>query len=128
VVDFLRQIFPQLMNLVGFSMAGVVAMMLAVSAYPFPASETLLWFGWVVLVLAILTSLSVFVGINRNPILSMITGTEPGHFNWDSAFTLHLLMFGIIPVLTLLGAQYPHALSGTFSWIGALFGSGAGGM
>ena len=36
VVEFLRTVFPQMMNLAGFGMVSVLAMMLALSAYPFP--------------------------------------------------------------------------------------------
>lgn len=102
-------------------------MMLAVSVYPFPAHDTLLWVGWTVLLATVFISLYVFIGINRNPILSMITGTDPGQFNWDSTFTMHLLFFAVIPVLTLLGAQYPHALAGMLSWIGSVFGGSSSG-
>ncbi len=124
VCDFVRHVFPHLINMVGFAMPAVLAMMLAVSVYPFPAHDTLLWVGWTVLLVTIFISLYVFIGINRDPILSMFSGTDPGQFNWDSTFTMHLLLFAVIPVLTLLGAQYPHALAGTFSWIGSVFGGG----
>jgi hypothetical protein len=125
VVDFIRHVMPHLINLVGFAMPAVLAMVLAVSVYPFPAHDTLLWVSWGVLLATIALTLYVFVSINRNPILSMITGTEPGQFNWDSAFTVHFLLFAVIPILTLLGAQYPHALSGGLSWIGSVFGGGS---
>jgi hypothetical protein len=82
--------------------------------------------SWTVLLSAVAVSISVFVGINRSRVISMLYGTTPGRFNWDSAFTTHLLMLGVIPILTLLGAQYPHALGGMFSWIGGIFGSSTG--
>jgi hypothetical protein len=56
----------------------------------------------------------------------MLYGTTPGRFNWDSAFTMHLLTLGVVPILTLLGAQYPHALGGIFSWVGGIFGNASG--
>jgi hypothetical protein len=124
VGDFVRHVFPHLMNLVGFAMPAVLGMMLAVSAYPFPAHDTLLWVGWTVLLTTIVISLYVFIGINRDPILSMFSGTDPGQFNWDSTFTMHLVLFAVIPILALLGAQFPHALVGAFSWIGSIFGGG----
>jgi hypothetical protein len=122
VVDFLRQVFPQLLNLAGFSMVGALAMTLAVSRYPFPGRDTLLWFSWLVLLSVIVTLLSIFIQMNRDRVLSMLTGSNPGRLNWNSSFVLQLLVFGVVPVLTLLGAQFPHALSGMFSWIGGIFG------
>ncbi len=127
VGDFLRNVFPHLLNLVGFAMPAVLAMVLAVSVYPFPAHDTLLWVGWTVLLATVVVSLYVFVSINRNPIVSMFSGTQPGKFNWDSTFTMHLVLFAVIPILTLVGAQFPQALSGTVSWIGSVLGSGGGG-
>ena len=125
VADFARHVFPLLINLVGFAMPAVLAMMLALSVYPFPAHDTLLWVGWTVLLTAIAVSLCVFVSINRNSIISMISGSDPGQFNWDSTFTVHFLLFAVFPILTILGAQFPHALTGIFSWIGSIFGGGA---
>jgi hypothetical protein len=122
VVDFLRQIFPQMLDLAGFSMAAALAMTLAVSGYPFQGHDTMLWFSWVVLLSVIATILIVFIQINRDRVVSMLAGTTPGKLNWNSSFILQLLVFGIVPVLILLGAPFPHALSGMLSWIGGLFG------
>jgi hypothetical protein len=124
VVDFLRQVFPQLLNLAVFSMVGALAMTLAVSGYPFPNRDTLLWFSWLILLSAAGTILIVFIQMNRDRVLSMLTGTTPGRLNWNSSFVLQLLLFGVIPILTLLGAQFPHTLSGMVSWVGGVFGGG----
>jgi hypothetical protein len=126
VVDFLRQVFPQMRVLCGIAMVGVLAMMLAASAYPFVQRDTLLWLSWIVLLTVVAIDAIIFVQISRSRIISMLYGTTPGHFSWDSAFTVRILMFGVIPILTLLGAQFPNALGGIMSWIGRLFGGGAG--
>jgi hypothetical protein len=125
VVDFIRQVFPQLRALAAFAMAGVLAMMLAVSVYPFPRHNTLLWMSWIVLLSAVAICLTVFAQMNRSRIISMLSGTEPGRFNWNSSFIARLLMYAIVPVLALAGAQYPHALGGVFSWLSGLFGAGS---
>jgi hypothetical protein len=127
VVDFLRQVFPHILNLIGFGMVGLVALMLAASAYPFPARDTILWISWVALFAGVGVSLYVLVGINRDRIISMISGTAPGRITWDSAFVTHLVVFVLIPVLTLIGAQYPHALGSVFSWMGNALGKGSDG-
>jgi hypothetical protein len=126
VVDFLRQVFPHMLNLIGLGMISLVALMLAASAYPFPARDTILWISWLALLTGVGVSLYVLIGINRDRIISMISGTQPGRITWDSAFVTHLLVFVLIPVLTLVGAQYPHALSSIFSWVGGALGNGSG--
>ena len=124
VVDFLRQVFPQMMNLVVFASVGLLAMMLAVSSYPFPQRDTVADLSWVILLSVIGVTFVIFIQINRDRIVSMLSGTTPGELNWDSGFVWQLVVFGVVPILTLLGAQFPHALQGVFSSFGGLF-SGA---
>ena len=124
VVDLLRQVFPQLKTLAGFAMAGALAMMLAFSTYPFEHRDTLISISWIVLLSVITTGLFVFVQINRCRVVSMLSGTQPGRFNFDSAFFKQLLTFGVIPILTLLGAQFPGTFGGLLSWISQRFGAG----
>jgi hypothetical protein len=121
VVDFLRQVMPQLYSLVGFTMVAVVAMMLAMSVYPFPAHNTLLWISWLVLLVTIFVVFWVFTSINRNRIISMLSGTTPNAFSWDRAFTGQLFLYGIVPVLVLIGGQLPNGVGGILSWIAGLF-------
>src|SRR5262249_34445749 len=122
LVDFLRQAFPQMRILGGSAMAGLLAMMLALSSYPFVQHNLILWISWSVLLGAVAMGVTIFVQINRNRIISMLDGTTPGRFNWDSAFTVRILLFGVVPILTLLGAQFPNTLGGIISWIGRLGG------
>ena len=119
VVDFLRQIFPQLLNLVFFATAGLLAMMLAASTYPFPQHDTIAWLSWTMLLTVVGVMILIFVQINRDRVISMLAGTTPGELNWNSAFVWQLVTFGIIPILTLLGAQFPYALQRVFSWLGS---------
>jgi hypothetical protein len=126
VVDFLRQVFPQMRLLSGSAMTGLLTMMLAASVYPFVQRDTLLWVSWIVLLTAVAIGVIVFVQISRSRIVSMLYGTTPGRFSWDSPFTIRILMFGVIPILALLGAQYPDALGGTISWISKMFGGAPG--
>jgi hypothetical protein len=120
VVDFLQQVFPQLMNLVVFTSVGLLALMLAVSSYPFPQRDTIAWLSWIILLSVIGVFVVVFVQINRDRVVSMLSGTTPGQLNWNSGFVWQLIVFGLLPILTLLGAQFPHALQGIFSSVGRL--------
>jgi hypothetical protein len=124
VVDFLRHVFTQLRSLAGFAMAGVLAMMLAVSTYPLPNHNTLLWLSWVVLLSVIALTFTVFVSINRDRVVSMLSGTQPGRFNWDSTIVARMLLYGAVPILALLGAQVPGGLGGVVTWLSGLFGGG----
>jgi len=122
VVDFLRQIFPQLINLAAVAMIGVLAMMLAFSVYPFSNHDTTIWLSWISLLAVVGISLTVFILINRSRVISMLMGNSPGRFSWDSGFSIQLLIYGVVPVLALLGAQFPHVFGGIFSWATGVFG------
>lgn len=124
VVDFLRHVFPQLRSLVFFVMTAVIAMMLATSVYPFPSHDALLWISWAVLLSTISIVIYVFASINANRIISMLSGTTPGVFTWDRAFTSQLFVYGILPILALIGGQLPSGLGGIFSWVNGLVGGG----
>jgi len=124
VVDFLRQVFPQMMNLVVYASVGLLALVLAASSYPFPQRDTISWFSWIILLSVIGVTIAIFIQINRDRVVSMLSDTTPGELNWNSSFIWQLVVFGLIPIFTLLGAQFPHGLQGIFSSFGGLFGSG----
>ena len=120
VVDFLRQVFPQMMYLVVFASVGLLALMLGVSSYPFPQRDTIAMLSWVILLSVIGYMFFIFVQINRDRVVSMLLGGTPGELNWNSTFVWQLVVFGLVPILALLGTQFPHTLQGIFSSFGGL--------
>jgi hypothetical protein len=73
---------------------------------------------------AITLTFTVFVSINRDRVVSMLSGTQPGRFNWDSTIVARMLLYGAVPILALLGAQVPGGLGGVVAWLSGLFGGG----
>jgi hypothetical protein len=126
VLDFLRRVYPQLINLIVLGVAGVLALMLASSTYPMPASNTLLSLTWFALLVAVGISLWIFVRMNMNSVISLLQGTSPGHFNFTSSFALQLLFVGVLPIMTMLGAQFPHSLGQIVSWVSGIFSHPSG--
>ena len=110
LVHFLSCVFPQLQSLVYCSAAGLVLMLIAVSCYPLQPRGPLLLFNWVVILMFVGIATSVFVQMNRNVVLSHLNGTEPGRINWDSEFIFRLFFYGVVPILALLGAQFPESV------------------
>jgi hypothetical protein len=115
VLDFLRQVYPQMTHLVVFVMVGLLALMLALSSYPFPHRDTFVWLSWIILLSMISVIFVIFIQINRDRVMSMLSGTTPGQLNWKGNLVWRLVIFGLIPILILLGAQFPHSLQGIFS-------------
>jgi hypothetical protein len=126
VVDWLRQVMPQLQ---GFAFSATVAMLLmlfAISSYPFPMSDRLLWFSWAVVVVTVGAMVWMFVSANRDRVMSLIAGTTPGRTEWNASLIVNLVTHALLPLVVLLGAAFPERLSRLASWIGGVFG-GAGG-
>jgi hypothetical protein len=116
LVHFLAYVLPQLQQLIGVSVAGVVLLLLAVNSYPFPPHDVLVWLNWAVVLSLVAIAIGVFVQMNRDPILSYLNGTTPGKINWDREFVLRILTYGLIPILALLGAQFPESIRQVISY------------
>ncbi|HYL59618.1 MAG TPA: hypothetical protein VEU51_12155 [Candidatus Acidoferrales bacterium] len=122
VVDLLRQVMPQLRTLAITSTVAMLMMLFAISAYPFPTRDHLLWFSWEMVLAAAASILWMYFSFNRDRVVSLICGTTPGHLDWNSTLLTQLLTHGLLPILVLLGAAYPAELGRLAQWAGGLFG------
>ena len=125
VVDFLRQVMPQLETLALTTTLAMLLMLFAVSSYPFPARDGLLWFSWFVVLATVGSMMWMFFSLNRDRVASMIAGTTPGQTDWNSTLVLQVATHALLPILVLLGAAFPSKLGGFVTWIGSLFGGRA---
>ncbi len=110
VVNFLALVFPSLQNLEYFVLAGLLLMLLAVTAYPFQPRNEFLFFNWVVILSFIGTAVWIFVQMDRDTVLSLLNDTKPGQINVSRELVLRLLLYVAVPLLALLGAQFPESL------------------
>jgi hypothetical protein len=124
ILEYCRGVFAQLCNLLAFSIVGFMLMLMAASSYPFPRSDTLLRCSWMVLFIAIGITIWIFVQINKDRVLSVLSGGTPGKIDWNGAFVGHLALYAGLPVLTLLGVRFPATISGIVNWIAALVPGG----
>jgi len=122
VVDFLRQVMPQLETLALTTTFAMLLMLFAVSSYPFPARDDLLWFSWFVVLATVGSMMWMFFSLNRDRVASMIAGTTPGQTDWNSTLVLQLVTHALLPILVLLGAAFPAQLGTLVTWLGSLFG------
>jgi len=120
VFDYLRQVLPQLQNLALFANAGLILMLLAISSYPFPREYWLVWFSWLTVVGSVSVVLRTFVQMNRDKVLSMLSGTTPGALNFNGTLWLQIFTYGVIPVLGVVGVQFPGGIQQLFGWFGKL--------
>jgi hypothetical protein len=124
VAAFLQYIFAHLQNLVALVTAGLLLLLLAANSYPFQPREPLLLFSWVTILAAVALTLVIFVQMSRDKVLSLLAGTTPGKLTVTRDFVLRVLIHGVIPIVALLGAQFPSALRQIFSWLSIFEGKG----
>jgi hypothetical protein len=127
VVDYVEWVIAQLRVLAMFLFSSLLITIVLLGAYPFQP-ESLVRLIFVVILLATVAGImSVVVQMNRDEILSRIAKTEPGKVTWDWHFVTNALVFGLVPVATLISSEFPEVRDFLFAWVGPLsrlFGAG----
>ncbi len=117
IIDYIEWVFRHLRALAFFLATAIVATTILLWSYPFlPESGIRLAFI-VLVVVSVGALLFVLTEINRDDVLSRITHTDLGAVTWNANFVLNLIFFGVVPLLTLLGSQYPAIGDFLFSWV-----------
>jgi hypothetical protein len=122
VVAFLQHVFAHLQNLIGLVTMGLLLMLLAAISYPFQPREPLLMFSWVAILTSVVVTLFIFVNASRDKTLSLLTGTAPGKVKITRDLVFRVLIHGVVPVIALLGVQFPEAVRQIFSWLNVFEG------
>lgn len=105
----------QLKNLVVLLSFGFVLALAAVGSYPFLSRRECVWsLAGVFLVFGVGIILS-FAQMDRDSILSRLSGTEPGKLDRD--FYFRVISYGALPLLALLASQFPSIGRFLFSWL-----------
>src|SRR5262249_46461897 len=107
IVDFLSHVFQHLQNLTVFIISALLLMLLAWTSYLFQPRSMILLFNWSVILSIVAVLLFIFIQMDRNELLSVLSGTIPGRLSWNRDLVFRLLIYSLLPILVLLGAQYP---------------------
>jgi hypothetical protein len=124
-VAFLQHIFAHLQNLISLVTCGLLLTLLAANFYPFQPREPLLLFSWVGILSSVVVTLYILFSANRDKTLSLLARTAPGKVNITSDLVFRVLFHGVIPVVALLGLQFPEAVRQIFSWLNVFGGKGS---
>lgn len=122
-VHFLSHMFPQLTNLGSYSMLCLFLTLMAISSYPLQPKNPFAYFCWFIIFAFLAVVLIMAVQLNRDAVLSCLNGTEPGEIHWDAGFIGRIVFLIVVPVLGLVGVQFPDAIAQILRWI-APAGSG----
>lgn len=117
VVTYISRLFPHLRNYLTFVTAGLLLLLLAVNTYPFQPHHLLMMMLWVMILAVVALAVWVLVQSNRDEVLSRVAKSEPGKVTWNRRFIVQLLIYGVLPLLSLLAADFPELRKLIFSWL-----------
>ena len=96
------------------------ARLLSHTLFPFQLRTFLAELGWIYIALTFGAIVVVLVQMKRNEILRRLTALEPGKpGGWDSAFFWRIVVFALLPLLTLFAAQFPDIGGVLLQWAGS---------
>jgi hypothetical protein len=116
-VHFLAHMFPQLTNLASYSMGCLFLMLMAISSYPLQPKNPFSYFCWFIIFAFVAVVLLMAVQMNRDAVLSCLNGTKPGEIHWDAGFIGRIIFLIAVPVLGLVGVQFPDTISQILRWV-----------
>jgi hypothetical protein len=105
----------QLQNLLVGCVASFVLLVLALNSFSFQAPQALFHFLTAALIIGGVAILAAFAQMERDPILSRLSGTTEGELGKD--FFLRALAYGAIPVFTVLSTEFPSLSRYIADWI-----------
>lgn len=112
LVLILGRLLPHLRNSMLVTTSCMVLMLAALWSYPFQPMQWMTILIWLIFLSVCGLTAMVLLQLNRSPILSQLTGTEPGKLSWDSSFLRPVVYYVLIPLLSLLSTQLPE-----FNWL-----------
>jgi hypothetical protein len=125
VVDYIEWVLQQLRTLTLFLFISLLVTTALLSSYPYQAQSLAKLVFLFVLLLTVGALLSVMAALNRDSVLSLVAGTDPGRISWDRSFIVNALTVGVLPLLSLIGSALPEWH--VFGWVSTLLGLFGGG-
>jgi hypothetical protein len=85
--------------------------------YPVHPRQLLQATGWINLAAAIVVGLWSLFSIDRNGVLSAMTGTEAGAISWNWTLVTRVALYAIVPLLSALAVQFPEIAGTLLQWL-----------
>ncbi|HEX6746283.1 MAG TPA: hypothetical protein VF092_03130 [Longimicrobium sp.] len=117
VVDYLESVINQMRVLALFIFASLILVTLHAGAYPYEPQSLMKLILFALLAVTVGALVKVMVEMNRDDVLSRIAHTEPGKITWDLHFVMNLVVFGLVPLISLIGSEFPAVREFLLSWV-----------
>jgi hypothetical protein len=95
----------------------LLLLLFATNSYPFVMERSLVAFVWLFSAVAIVITIVIIVGLNRNEALSTLSGTEPGRLTIDQSLISSLVVHVVLPLVGLYAARSPSVAGYITRWL-----------
>lgn len=120
IVSYIRHVFSHMRSSLLAAMLGSFLTLVAVSSYAFEPKQFISLAIWGVILLGVILTVWTFVQMDRNAVLSAISGTDPGRVTFNRSFILNILTYGILPIAGVVVTQFPDLGSMITRWLNPL--------
>jgi hypothetical protein len=100
-----------------FVTLALVFVVSALSSFPVFPLPPLMAFAWMWMVLVALAAVWISVAMERDRILSGLTGTKANQVTWDLTFVSKLIVYIIVPAATIFATQFPELGGALLRWL-----------
>lgn len=90
-------------------------LMCAVASYAFEPQRVLMTCIWLLMAAVVSFTVIVYIGLDRNTLLSHISGSRPNKVTLSGAVLLRAGVWVLLPVLSVIAAQYPEFANGAYA-------------
>jgi hypothetical protein len=120
LVVYVAYVFLHLRNLLSTFVISGLLLFVAITAYPFQPARFLIGFLIAFIVLLAVLTIGSFLQMDRDEILSRVARTQAGKVSWDLSFILRIVVFGLLPILSVVATRIPEVQTGFSSLIDGL--------
>jgi hypothetical protein len=117
VTSFIYPYVHAFQYLMAMAVGTALLFMLALASYCFEPHHLLAVFSSVTLLTAVGAVLYVFVGMERDELLSRIARTPPGRVTFSRDFVLRIVTWAVIPVGSFVVVHYPQLAHAVMTWL-----------
>jgi cell division protein ZapA (FtsZ GTPase activity inhibitor) len=120
-IAYIRYVFAEIRNSLLAFTGGILFLLAGLASFHFQPIRSVYVVLWSVIGVVAIVTVAIFIQMDRDTVLSRISGTTPGEVNpIKSGLLLRIAAFVVPPVATLLVTQFPRLGQPLASWLNPL--------
>ena len=123
VIDYVEWVVRHLRHLAFSLIISLVLTTVLLNSYPFEPANGVKVLLFALIIASVGTVGWLMLYTSRSVTLSRISNTTPGKIDWDMRLLLNIVLVAGVPLLTLVGSEFPQVRGVLFSWVTPLLGA-----